>query len=79
VATPNDNAYIEALHSNLQRDVIDRFESESIFHAQMVIDWYYKWYNEKRRHWSLNGQTPETVWNNYNPIPFENEKLPNYL
>ena len=46
MATPNDNAYIEALHSNLQREVIDRFEFESIFHAQMVIDRYYKWYNE---------------------------------
>jgi len=79
VATPEDNAYIEALHSNLQREVIDRFEFESIYHAQMVIDRYYKWYNEKRRHWSLNGQAPETVWKNYNPVPFENEKLLNYL
>jgi putative transposase len=61
VATPQDNAYIEALHSNLQRKVIDRFEFESIFHAQMVIDRYYKWYNMKRKHWSLSGQTPETV------------------
>ncbi len=79
VATPQDNAYIEALHSNLQREVIDRFEFESIFHAQMVIDRYYKWYNEKRKHWSLKRQTPDTVWKNYNPIPFENEKLLNYL
>jgi putative transposase len=79
VATPQDNAYIEALHSNLQREVIDRFEFESIYHAQLVIDRYYKWYNEKRRHWALSGQTPETVWKNYNPIPFENEKLLNYL
>ena len=79
VATPQDNAYIEALHSNLQREVIDRFEFESIYHAQLVIDRYYKWYNEKRRHWSLNGQAPETVWKNYNPIPFENEKRLNYL
>lgn len=35
VDRPQDNAYIEALHSNQQRVVIDR---------------YYKWYNEKRRH-----------------------------
>lgn len=79
VATPQDNAYIEALHSNLQREVIDRFEFDSIYHAQLIIDRYYKWYNEKRRHGSLNGQTPETVWKTYNPIPFENEKLLNYL
>jgi hypothetical protein len=57
--------------------VIDRFEFESIYHAQLVIDRYYKWYNEKRRYWSLNGQTPQTVWKNYNPIPFEKtSKLP---
>jgi putative transposase len=79
VATPEDNAYIEALHSNLQREVIDRFEFESIYHAQMIIDRYYRWYNEKRRHGSLNRQAPETAWKKYNPIPFENEKLLNYL
>jgi len=72
VATPEDNAYIEALHSNLQREVIDRFEFDSIYHAQLVIDRYYRWYNEKRRHGSLKGQTPESVWQKYNPNPFEN-------
>jgi Integrase core domain len=50
----------QALQSNLQREVIDRFEFESIFHAQMVINRYYKWYNEKRRHGSLNRMTPAT-------------------
>lgn len=72
VATPEDNAYIEALHSNLQREVIDRFEFDSIYHAQMIIDRYYKWYNEKRRHGSLKGRTPQIIWNQYfNPNPFE--------
>ena len=65
VATPEDNAYIEALHSNLQREVIDRFEFDSIYHAQMIINRYYKWYNEKRRHGSLNGKTPQSVYNQY--------------
>ena len=70
VATPQDNAYIEALHSNLQREVIDRFEFDSIYHAQMIIDRYYQWYNEKRRHGSLLGKTPQKVWNNFfNPYP----------
>ena len=72
VATPEDNAYIEALHSNLQREVIDRFEFDSIYHAQMIIDRYYKWYNEKRRHGSLKRRTPGSVYNHFfNPIPFE--------
>lgn len=72
VATPEDNAYIEALHSNLQREVIDRFEFDSIYHAQMIIDRYYQWYNQKRRHGSLKGRTPQSVYNQYfNPNPFE--------
>lgn len=72
VATPEDNAYIEALHSNLQREVIERFEFDSIYHAQMIIDRYYQWYNEKRRHGSLNGKTPNAVYRQYfNPNPFE--------
>lgn len=45
----------------------------------MVIDRYYKWYNEKRTHGSLNRQDPENAWKKYNPTPFENEKLLNYL
>jgi putative transposase len=79
VGTPEDNAYIEAFHSNLQREVIDRYEFDSIYHAQMVLDRYYEWYNEKRRHGALNRQTPNRVFQNINPIPFENEKLLNYL
>ena len=58
VATPEDNAYIEALHSNLQREVIDRFEFDSIYHAEVVIDRYYKWYNEKRRHGRYQEELP---------------------
>lgn len=72
VATPEDNAYIEALHSSLQREVIDRFEFDSIYHAQMIIDRYYKWYNKQRRHGSLGGRTPDAVYNQYlNPNPFD--------
>jgi putative transposase len=73
VATPQDNAYIEALHSNLQREVMDRYEFDSIYQAQLTIDRYYEWYNTKRRHGSLNGKTPQIIWNQYfNPNPFEN-------
>jgi len=65
VATPEDNAYIEALHSNVQREVIDRYEFDSIYHAQLIMNRYYKWYNENRRHGSLGGKTPDAVYNNY--------------
>lgn len=65
VATPEENAYIEALHSNLQREVIERFEFDSIYHAQMVFNRYFTWYNEKRRHGSLGRVAPIVVWENY--------------
>ena len=68
VATPQDNAYIEALHSNIQREVIDRYEFDSLYHAQLVIDRYYRWYNEKRRHGSLKGKTPSFIYNQYQSV-----------
>ena len=79
VGTPEDSAYIEAFHSNLQREVIDRYEFDSIYHAQMILDRYYERYNEKRRHESLRRQSPNQVFQNFDPIPIENEKLLNYL
>ena len=46
VATPQDNSYVEALNSNLQREVIDRFELLDPQKAQQMITRYYRWYNE---------------------------------
>jgi putative transposase len=62
VATPGDNAYNEALHSNLQREVIERFGFDSVCHARMIIDRYYQWFTERRRHGSLKGKTPSAVY-----------------
>lgn len=76
VGTPEDNGYIEALHSIIQREVVDRFEFDSIYHAQLVFDRYYRWYNEKRKHGSLKRKTPEQIWNQYfyNPFPYKTKK-----
>ncbi len=59
VATPEENAYIEALHSNVQREVVERFEFESIYHAQMIFNRYYEWYNNHRKHGTLGRKSPE--------------------
>lgn len=73
VATPQDNPYIEGLHSIIQREVVDRFEFDSIYQAQLVFQRYYQWYNERRRHGSLSGLTPQKVWdqNNFKPFPYK--------
>ncbi len=38
VLTPEENAYIGAMHSNVQLGVIERYELESIYHVQMIFN-----------------------------------------
>lgn len=59
VATPEENSYIEAYHSIVQREVVERFEFESIHHAKAVFYRYNEWYNQKRKHGSLGRMSPE--------------------
>ena len=56
VATPEENAYIEALHSNVQREVEERFEFETINHTDNIFNRYYYCYNitESILHWVEN-------------------------
>jgi len=77
VATPEENAYIEALHSNIQREVVERFEFESIYHAQMIFDRYYNWNNNHRKHRSLGRKSYEQYLreNHYISGPYKTEKI----
>lgn len=58
VATLEENAYIEALHSNVQREVVERFEFESIYNALMIFNRYYEWYNNQWKHGALGRKSP---------------------
>lgn len=62
VATPEENSYIEAFHSILQRELIDRFEFSSYYEAKMHMEQYMEWYNYKRKHRSLGKITPQQKW-----------------
>ena len=77
VATPEENAYIEALHSNIQREVVERYEFESIYHAQMIFSRYYEWYNNHRKHGSLGRKSPEQFLKEYQAksCQVENQKI----
>ena len=59
VATPEENAYIETLPCKVQREVIERFEFESIYHAQMIFNRYNNWYSNHRKHGALGRKSPE--------------------
>ncbi len=65
IATPQENSYIEAYHSILQTEVVDRFEFESYFEAKQTITAYVDFYNNRRIHGRINYNTPQQVWNQY--------------
>ncbi|MCU0358860.1 MAG: integrase core domain-containing protein [Cyclobacteriaceae bacterium] len=62
VATPEENAYIEAFHSILQRELIDRFEFSSFYEAKQHIEKYMQWYNYERKYRKLRRITPQQKW-----------------
>ena len=58
VETPNLNAYIEAFHSILEDECFIRHEFENFSQVYDVIQKYIDYYNNRRRHGSLNYKTP---------------------
>ncbi len=64
VATPEENSYIEAFHSIVQREVIDRFEFQSFYEAKSTLEAHREWYNNRRKHKRL-GMIPAKKWSQY--------------
>jgi putative transposase len=62
IATPEENGYIEAFHSNLERDVIRRYWFDSFAYAKWKITDYMTHYNNRRRHRSLKKLSPANYW-----------------
>lgn len=58
VATPEENAYIEAFHSIQQSELFDRFTFFSYYDAKQHIEKYMQWYNWKRKHGAIGMCTP---------------------
>ena len=64
VATPEENSYIEAFHSIVQREVIERYEFISFYDAKSTVAAHMDWYNNRRRH-SIIKMTPAKKWKEY--------------
>lgn len=65
IATPQENSFIEAYHSLLERQLLQMVEFSDI---EQAIDVFKRWkifYNERRRHGSLQRQTPRQKWEEY--------------
>lgn len=65
IATPQENAYIEAFHSIIDREVVQRFEFSSYYEAKITFEEHLCWYNNKRRHGQIGRITPKEKWNEY--------------
>jgi transposase InsO family protein len=62
VATPEENSYIEAFHSIVEREVIERNQFASYYEAKDTIQRFIKHYNESRLHRSIGFVTPQQKW-----------------
>jgi len=62
VATPEENAYIEAFHSILEHDVIERNVFDSYYEAKETLQRYFSHYNHHRLHRSIGFVTPQQKW-----------------
>ncbi len=62
IATPEENAYFEALHSIIEREVIRRYWFDSLEYAKWKIEDYYRFYNNRRRHGSIGMLSPQKYW-----------------
>jgi hypothetical protein len=62
IATPEDNAYIEAFHSIMERELISYYRFEFFYHADVKIAQYIFTYNHIRKHGSLGLGTSVSVW-----------------
>ena len=65
IATPEENAYIEAYHSIFEQEVIRRFEFSSYYEASLTATAYVEFYNNRRLHGGINFKTPQKMWNEY--------------
>ena len=65
IATPEENAYIEAFHSILQREVITRHEFNSFYEAKTTFQRHLTYYNQHRKHAAIGRITPQEKWDQY--------------
>lgn len=65
VATPEENCFVEAYHSILEKQLLKYFEFTDIEEATAVLKRWSKFYNERKRHGSLGRKTPRQVWDEY--------------
>lgn len=65
VSTPEENCFIEAYHSIVEKQLLRYHEFSSIEEAQEIFDRWKTFYNERRRHGSIGRTAPMQKWREY--------------
>lgn len=63
VATPEENAHIEAYHGILKKEVFSRFDYRTFGEIQQILKRFVSFYNNERLHGLLSRITPMEKWN----------------
>jgi len=63
VATPEENAHIEAYHGILKKEIFQRFEYVTFGQIEQILKRYVVFYNNERLHGLLGRITPMEKWN----------------
>lgn len=63
IATPEENAHIEAYHGILRKEVFKRFEYRTFGEIEKILKQYLLFYNNERLHGLLGRITPIEKWN----------------
>lgn len=74
IATPEDDGHIEAFHSIMEREFLQRNDYRSFDEMKAAIAGFMKCYNEERLHGSLNYKTPEEFIAEFNEENFFEER-----
>lgn len=57
-----DNIFVERLWRTLKQEVIYYYRPETIIELEKYIHEFVSWYNEERKHQSLNYKTPKSIY-----------------
>ena len=65
VSTPQENSFIEAYHSIIDRELLQPRQFKTIEEAVQIFNRWREFYNHRRLHGSLGNKTPAFIWSRY--------------
>jgi len=74
VATPEENAHVEAYHGILKKEIFQRFEYTTFGEIEQILKRYVAFYNNTRLHGLLGRITPKEKWNQEKHLIFMKNK-----